>query len=66
MPPLLTGLREQLLRRRSSAPKRRRPEPERTDAALTGERAKADALRERLEAREGDLDMARTQRGDGP
>ena len=49
-------------RRSESAPKRRRPEPSGLTTAPTGERAKADApARARLEAREGDLDMARTQ-----
>ena len=56
----ITGLREQLAEAIERA-KTTEARAERTDAALTGERAKADALRERLEAREGDLDMARTQ-----
>ena len=56
----IAGLREQLAEVIERA-KTTEARAERTDAALTGERAKADALRERLEAREGDLDMARTQ-----
>ena len=56
----ITGLREQLAEAIERA-KTTEARAERTDAALTSERAKADALRERLEAREGDLDIARAQ-----